>query len=340
MLKFFLIFKEVNMFGVQVNLGQIKEVVTIPEIQLSDAKAQKVAYVIFGTASFFLANTLSGLGSIFCLLSLPFYILTLSYVSRFFNIKDYESPEKLEEYRKAAQEQTFEELLRNHGMQNILKHELVSDPLLAEKLKSHLVGLGPGEIARLDDELTLEVMNHGKEQLFKQAFKEGMKVELKDLKPSKIFNIPGIEFVMATDLVHEDLKASYNQYIEVRQTNRKNREQLIADFKHTLSTIIQPFETALNLAKSQDAKANKWIRSLKQELPVLKRQNNPTTIEQCKFSILENNSGSWSDLSDLHEAQQQLRANYFQASKKLENGLEEQKTQVENMLSTIDDQYD
>lgn len=315
-----------------------KEAFSIPEISITNAKVQKVAFVVFGGVSFFVANTLLGFGGLIALLSIPFYLLTVTFAIRFFEVKDYDNSTKLEAYRQEANEQTFEEVIRAHGLFNTLKYEILSLPVFTRKLGLYLDTITPTLLAKLyqqlinaTEELGLSIEN------FRKIFVDSLNRDSRD-KASVMFEKEDMSLLLRTGLIDERCATSYQDYRKLKDTREENNEQSREKFARGCLEAIQLIDSALSEAQSDTQDVTDWIATLRKDIAYLRNHPYPSSATD-HLPIWQKPKEEWSDVSELIAAHRTFTKTFKQLTSALEQETNEQRCHFDREVVALDAKF-
>jgi hypothetical protein len=107
---------------------------TQPPSTLTDAKVKKFALIFFDAFLFVTGYTLLHVGPMAALfLALPTFVFAGLVAWAITKIKDYQDPGALAKYREKAEKQTFDQVVKDHSLQNILRYDILTKEAFVEK---------------------------------------------------------------------------------------------------------------------------------------------------------------------------------------------------------------
>lgn len=249
----------------------LKQDISLAFLSITEAKIQRFANAFFGILSIMLANFLYEFGGLIAFASLPLYLITVTFAIRFFQVKDYSRPERIEDYRKAALEQTLEEVIREHGLYNTLKYEIVPHGLFGKKLEQYLFGLKtPGQIASFYIEFQSTVENCGLSiDNFRPVF---VKVVDKAIggNATRLFANGEMPLLIRAGFPTKALLEAYQEYQVAAKAYRDGLKMTIEEYSISFWTqVVAPFASATEDISSLPLEIQEWIRTVLRDLSYL-----------------------------------------------------------------------
>jgi len=316
----------------------LREIFSFPEVSVTNAKVQKIAFAFFGCASFFIANIFLSCGGPIAGLSILFYLLTATFAIRFFEVKDYDNIKQLEAFRNEAKEQTFEEVLRAHGLVNILKYEIFPLETFSKRLGQYLDTIDPTSLAKLylqlvnaTEQLDLSMEN------FRPLFVESLNLDTRD-RPSTMFEKEDMTTLLRSGLLGKSFSNSYQDYRNQKQTREENekfaREQFSIDFLKAIDN----FDIYLKNASAESEEGKQWIAALRKDIRYLRDNLYPSSAT-ARLPIWEDPKAKGkgkTELSELIWAHRNFKQTYDQLTGVLKESENYERKTFEAGMTAID----
>lgn len=241
--------------------------------RLTDAKIKKLAHLFFGVLTLLIANAFAP-----SIISIPFYLLTVACAHGFFRVKDYDNPAKLEDYRERAKGQTFEQVVRDHGLANVARHSILTAEQLTSKLSEHLKTSSLTEIVHLYEQI--QKLGCYSSSWVHSIFSCCIDGIATDLKPSYLFSMVGIKTLEKHKLLSARLQDAYERYQRLQSTREQHVHNLDAWLVTEWSNIVDTLKRELDRCSQ--------LSLLQTIIPLLEVAKTPKEIARAGAKLLAN----------------------------------------------------